>query len=223
MLTSQELFAIGFVREQGYSAFAIPIDSLEAHWMPGRRLSDDSESELRVTLTRDWEAATILPLVVPHREVRQRSGTSLELCDCTQFAPSWLRDNSTTILAVCFFGDNHLSYHISLKQSDRVKSQKLKAPEIVLKLISSSLSKFSQFPQRPHGLTNKGYMYSFDNHLRRFSLFSGPQTQPVSTSPLASELETWTNVWIWPTIVVDPWSGAIALHMMGLVKVVYFD
>ena len=227
ILTEHSLIVVGDILGRGYSALSLNLRSLENCWTIINSASALANSGIKVMPSSDM--ISIVPLPVPTARTTQigpdfflDGEPAFVVWDCTAFTPSWYSHAPTTVLLACTFGNKMLSYQLEVvNQPSNENVKVIASPEI--NLVSNAVSHLSERPQSPHALSNRGHMFLVDSHLHCYSIFADKVKQPVASTKLDDEFDPATRLWYRPAAVVDPWSGAIAVHINGEIKVLYFD
>lgn len=148
------------------------------------------------------------------------------------FRPTWKLNAPTEILIAAYTSRGHgdpmslRSFRLQLSSTcpaDSASSSEASG-ERALSLVSSSCVPMNRLPRQPRNISNAGLMFSLRHQIYCYSLFHDSDVeQPANELEVGSSM-TFDDETHWPNIsAVDPWSGAIAVRMPGLIRAVYFE
>lgn len=235
------IVALGRIKEQGFGAGLLSLESLSGNWHPvDFHLEDENSLEPFVLMK---EIISVLHLSVPSPQdsgvpeymitTRPENDDLLAsvpapvIIENTTFKAPWYHETSNVVLAASYYGDLLLLHVLDVRTSagsgDR-GSERQQLPRHEASLISMSSLPMSIDNMSASGLTNTGRMCSAEADLLCFSFLSeGGCMFPSQTIPLGLDLTKQYGFRIPPHVTADPGSGSIGIHLNGEMKVVYFQ
>ncbi|KAL5525082.1 hypothetical protein ACEPAF_8951 [Sanghuangporus sanghuang] len=211
--------------ELGFCAAKLPLSALNERW------SDEVNHNawqhvLFRSLDRDY---SLLPLPYSEDQDRAQNGNAgygLWVLAHHIFKPSWQPDAPTEIFVVAYTvtpGGRKpmrlISFRLQLSHSEGQGSERDSG---TLKLVRSSSAPIGRLPRNPRNVSNTGLMFSLRQKLQVITLFS-EDGQPISEVDLGADVIPEFEEFDPNVSSVDPWSGAIAVRILGSMKVLYFD
>ncbi|EJD04895.1 uncharacterized protein FOMMEDRAFT_18615 [Fomitiporia mediterranea MF3/22] len=225
VLAGNNLIAFVQQAESGFCAVKLPLSMLRDFWSDAVdhhawqhipfRPSDPGYSILPLPYNREHEdpengSAGFGPWILAHHV----------------FTPTWRQDAPTEMFVVAYMcgpgGQTPMrlvSFRLQLSPSNDSTSE---GEGGSLSLVKSSCAPIARLPRNPRNVSNAGLMFGLRRQLQCFSLFN-EREQPINSAWLDPEIAPYSDE-IEPNISsVDPWSGAIAVRMPGMMKILYFD
>ncbi|EJD02480.1 uncharacterized protein FOMMEDRAFT_134996 [Fomitiporia mediterranea MF3/22] len=222
VLADDNLIAFVTLAEDGFAAIRLPLSALNGKWSK----APDHTSWPHVSVRPSELGSTVLLLPYPGQEERvinRNDGLGPWILAHRVYKPTWKPNAPTEIFIAAYdFGPGGqtptrlVSFRLQLSRSSSSSPT-----ERVLSLVKSSCAQASQLPWNSRSLSNAGRMFSLRSKIRCFSLFTDA-TQPMNELNLNKDIVPCADE-IEPVISsVEPWSGAIAIGMPGMVKVINF-